>query len=435
MEQPAKKPNLLTRIYRKHVAANLKEMEYGFRGLEDLFAATKELETRSLLTATVIPVLDQGILALRAAWEKKRFADLQSERGSKTVQKQEEKIYRAEQDYADEETRTSLIWETFTYKVDEGVTEINEMLASSSDLESFVIRESSRATPEGLMSRLAALQTILVSEVKKHDAAIKESSTSTEERGQHLEYREYLLNTSERIGKLYKDITETIERLEKSKRDKKAAAASFTKASSSPNLPEVRLAEHERLEVQREKFSAILHRVQIRRLVMQRKMGELENEIHELKEARDPFSLRQKREFDGTRMVKAELGFLLNQAQKFADPNTLRKELEGDESGNIEKKTSIEAIGRRPRVHDVEKIVLGASMQEETRVRLLTVLYGPEHPLNLGKVADVSPVVRYGFVEPSTLMDMVDELKNIPLEYFPHMEPDPTKSTQDQIAA
>jgi hypothetical protein len=223
-------------------------------------------------------------------------------------------------------------------------------------------------------------------------------------------------DTDAKILDLFKDVTDQehdyiLVTLEKDPiRTVEEAYQSVYRKIRPGDLPRTRVLERERLIAQREKFSDLVHRVRLKKIEGRRKLEELDADIKQLQRGLNPNKERDQREYMGMRMAREELlNRLLPQAELFESETQL--------NAKIKSSKNIGQLGRRPRLYDVETLLLGLSMPPDVRIHLSAVLYQPYRTVEKYRYQNVPADTRHSFIKPAQVARVIRALEEELVRY------------------
>lgn len=383
----------------RRALAGLKSVEYAGREYADGLKVIEEGLTSTVLTATIVPWLDRGLLALRSYWEKEEYEHLQSKGGAKKVGRAEAGLNRARTAVSDAKEKIPLAKDTAKRHVRDGLIRINALITDIPEMQEHKLLLDNTLDFESVLDALDMLEAGIHSELgahaKKNGGAIEDA-----------DFKENpvlmgLRNMLDESLLLRNTIHTESARIAEEKRVLEKAEKTAEKAVTHKDLPRTRALERERLMAQREKFSDLVYRVRLKKIEGRRKIAELGEEIEELRHGRHPGEERDAHEYLDMRKARMELsGYFLPQAQLFESEEKLNAKIKGTRKAS--------ELGRRPRLYDVEAFLLGLSMPADVRKRLAETLYPPY--VEKYKYQNVSADDRHDFISSERLANLIQKL-------------------------
>jgi hypothetical protein len=407
MKEGQPKDGFLTRTGRRALAG-VKGVEHFGREIADGLQVIEEGLTSAVLTVTVLPWMDRGLLALRSRWERQEYEYLQSKGGAKTAARAEGRLEKARGAVADATEKIPLALDTARRHVHDEILRINEIVASIPSFESHALSTKDPLDFESVDMQLDSLEALthrtLAAKAKERGGAIEDEEFKSDA---GLAALRDLIDASE---SLRKTMAHESTRVTKEQRTLERARKTAEKAEVHGDLPRTRVLERERLMAQREKFSDLVHRVRLKKIEGRRKLEELDADIKQLQRGLNPNKERDQREYMGMRMAREELlNRLLPQAELFESETQL--------NAKIKSSKNIGQLGRRPRLYDVETLLLGLSMPPDVRIHLSAVLYQPYRTVEKYRYQNVPADTRHSFIKPAQVARVIRALEEELVRY------------------
>lgn len=400
MKEGQPRDGFLVRTGRRALAG-VKGVEHFGREIADGFQVIEEGLTATALTVTVVPWLDRGLLALRSYWEKEEYEHLQSKGGAKKAGRAEAGLHQARTAVSDAKEKIPLAVDTAKRHIRDKMVRINELIGAAPEMQEHTLSLDNPLDFESILDALETLETDVHLKLSAH--AEKNGGTI-----QDADFKENpvlmgLRNILDESLSLTDTMRAESARVAEENRVLERAEKTVGKAVTHKDLPRTRVLEREELMAKREKFSDLVYRVRLKKIEGRRKLAELGEEIEELRHGRHPGEQRRAREYQDMRKAQMELtGYFFPQTQLFESEEKLNAKIKGTRK--------IDELGRRPRLYDVEVLLLGLSIPIKVRESLAEILYAGHAEKD--KYQNLPADNRHSFISSGKIQELVRVLKD-----------------------